>query len=161
MTSTKKDLLFTYGSLMSTAEVDAGSTERRLLTTEAQLVGAASVPGLLFDVGPYPAAVLTRTGCETLYGEVWRLPRRRARLFAALDRYEGCGRGCEEPSPYVRIRTKVTLHTGVAITAWAYVWNRSVDGMKRFDGGRWPPAFRNVAPGQPGTGRGPRLDMAA
>jgi gamma-glutamylcyclotransferase (GGCT)/AIG2-like uncharacterized protein YtfP len=91
--------IFTYGSLMSTADLDIGRAERRALTTAATLIGRASVAGLLFDVGPYPAAVLTRHGIERVYGEVWRLPCRPASLLESLDRYEGCGKGCPNRRP--------------------------------------------------------------
>lgn len=132
--------IFTYGSLMSTADCDVGRSERRQLAAAAVLVGPASIAGLLFDVGPYPAAVLTSTGRERIEGEVWRLPRHRKWLLDLLDRYEGCATGSPEPFTYVRRRVHVLAADRRAVAAWMYLWNRPLGAMPRIDGGRWRPA---------------------
>jgi gamma-glutamylcyclotransferase (GGCT)/AIG2-like uncharacterized protein YtfP len=129
--------IFTYGSLMSTAEVMAGEGERRQLAAAARLVGPGSVAGLLFDVGPYPAAVLTSTGQERIHGEIWRLPPRRAWLLDILDRYEGCAHGSPEPFAYVRRRVYVSDGSGRPVAVWMYLWNRPLGAMPRIAGGRW------------------------
>lgn len=137
--------IFTYGSLMSMADGDAGREERRLLAASASLLGPASISGLLFDVGPYPAAVLTTTGRERIHGEVWRLPARRRWMLDLLDRYEGCAPGAPLPHAYVRRRVHVAIGGGGAVAAWMYLWNRPLGSMPRIDGGRWRPLARRAA----------------
>lgn len=135
--------VFAYGSLMSTADVDIGRAERQQLAAAARLVGPASIGGLLFDVGPYPAAVLTSTGRDRIWGELWRLPARRQWLFDVLDRYEGCAPGSPEPYAYVRQRVAVRAGDGSSTTAWIYLWNRPLGSMSRIESGRWRPARRS------------------
>jgi gamma-glutamylcyclotransferase (GGCT)/AIG2-like uncharacterized protein YtfP len=130
-------LIFTYGSLMSTADADVGRAERRQLGGAARLLGPASVRGLLFDVGPYPAAVLTSSGEDTIHGEIWRLPSRRRWLLDVLDRYEGCTRDHPTPHAYARRRVWVTTDDGRGVVAWVYLWNRPLGAMPRIEGGRW------------------------
>lgn len=137
--------IFTYGSLMSTADVEVGRAERAQLAAAAALIGPASIAGLLFDVGPYPAAMLTSTGHERIHGEVWRLPTRRAWLLDILDRYEGCGAGMPEPHPYVRRRVHVLDSAHRPVAVWMYLWNRPLGTMPRIEGGRWRPAERQPA----------------
>ena len=134
--------VFAYGSLMSTADVDVGRLERRQLAAAGRLLGPASIGGLLFDVGPYPAAVLTRTGRERIYGELWQLPRNCGWLFDVLDRYEGCAPGAPEPHAYARRRVPVLRQDGRTQTAWIYLWNRPLGAMPRIEGGRWAASAR-------------------
>lgn len=139
MHSDWKRNIFAYGSLMSTARIELGRDERRELRTNSRLVGRASVRGLLFDVGPYPAGVLARTGEERIFGEVWRMPEDSEALFRMLDRYEGCARGCPRPYAYVRRKVRVGMEDGTPMVCWMYVWNRPLGDMARIAGGRWVP----------------------
>lgn len=129
--------VFAYGSLMSTADVEVGRRERQQLAAAARLLGPASIGGLLFDVGPYPAAVLTSTGRERIFGELWQLPRRCQWLFDVLDRYEGCAPDAPKPHAYERRKVQVLRQDGGTVTAWIYAWNRPLDIMPRIEGGRW------------------------
>lgn len=138
--------VFAYGSLMSTADVDVGRHERLQLAAAAKLLGPASIGGLLFDVGPYPAAVLTSTGREHIYGEVWQLPRRCDWLFDVLDRYEGCAPDAPEPHAYERRKVSVLRQDGATVSAWIYSWNRPLGHMPRIEGGRWRASCRNAEP---------------
>jgi gamma-glutamylcyclotransferase (GGCT)/AIG2-like uncharacterized protein YtfP len=138
--------VFAYGSLMSTADVEVGRHERRQLTAAATLLGPASIGGLLFDVGPYPAAVLTTTGRERIYGELWRLPRRCGWLFDVLDRYEGCALDAPKPHAYERRKVSVLREDGGTASAWIYLWNRPLGVMPRIEGGRWQASSRIATP---------------
>ena len=135
------NVIFTYGSLMSTADVDVGRAERRQLRAAARLLGPASIRGLLFDVGPYPAAILTSTGEERIHGEIWSLPTRRRWLLDILDRYEGCSGDSPLPHAYARKRVWVTTGDGHGRASWMYLWNRPLGTMSRIEGGRWQPGF--------------------
>ena len=74
--------LFAYGSLRAPAGTVGdllGGCER---------VGDATVHGTLYDVGEYPALLLS--GDRPVRGEIWRCPVDR---LAALDHYEGVAEG--------------------------------------------------------------------
>jgi gamma-glutamylcyclotransferase (GGCT)/AIG2-like uncharacterized protein YtfP len=59
------DLLFVYGTLMR------GFSLHPLLEGQAEYLGEAETPGLLFDLGRYPAALKSATG--KIRGEIYRL----------------------------------------------------------------------------------------
>ena len=92
--------------------------------------------GRLFDLGPYPGAVLGPEGW--IQGELARLPDDPG-LWAALDRYEGFVRRRPETSLFRRVRCRAE-GAGGGRDAWIYVYNRSTSGFPELRGGRYPPA---------------------
>ena len=85
----------------------------RRLSSQARLVGKGSVPGRLYDMGWYPAAMFD--GCEKrlIVGDVFALAPG-GRLLAELDIYEG-----GDPN-YARMAVQVKLANGGTVAAWAY-----------------------------------------
>jgi gamma-glutamylcyclotransferase (GGCT)/AIG2-like uncharacterized protein YtfP len=73
------DLLFVYGTLMR------GFSLHPLLEGQAAYLGEGATPGLLFDLGPYPAALKSATG--KICGEIYRLLD--LALWRVLDSAEG------------------------------------------------------------------------
>ncbi len=73
------DLLFVYGTLMR------GFSLHPLLDGRAEYLGEAETPGLLFDLGRYPAALKCATG--KIRGEIYRLLD--PAFWRALDSAEG------------------------------------------------------------------------
>jgi gamma-glutamylcyclotransferase (GGCT)/AIG2-like uncharacterized protein YtfP len=96
------DLLFVYGTLMR------GFRLHGLLADRAQYVGEGEVPGLLFDLGSYPAALRGEGG--SVRGEVYRLAN--PGLWVALDSAEG--------SQYHRGEVGVRMAGGGQVTACIY-----------------------------------------
>lgn len=76
------NLLFVYGTLRSEFE----NNYARLLRSQADLVGRATVPGSIYRVGHFPAFRPALAG--EVHGELYRLPDPLATL-RALDEYEG------------------------------------------------------------------------
>lgn len=70
--------LFTYGTLQ------AGAGPRHPLLNPCERVGTGTVQGTLYDLGEFPALLLS--GNTEVPGEIWRCPVQRLR---ALDEYEG------------------------------------------------------------------------
>ena len=75
--------LFAYGTLR-----DRSSPEARELLVGCEPVVSAAVRGTLFDLGEYPAALLS--GGDPIEGTIWRCP---ASRLPRLDRYEGVETG--------------------------------------------------------------------
>jgi len=73
--------LFTYGTLGSGGAASG-------LMDGCERVGSASVRGTLYDVGEFPALLLS--GGDLVPGEIWRCP---ADLLPRLDRYEAVRAG--------------------------------------------------------------------
>jgi gamma-glutamylcyclotransferase (GGCT)/AIG2-like uncharacterized protein YtfP len=102
------ELLFVYGTLRPA--LAAGGHAR--LVHDLEVVGLATVPGVLLDLGDYPGLI---AGDGIVHGEVLRItdPTR----LAALDDYEECS----GPKPlFHRTRMVARLGDGTTVDAWGY-----------------------------------------
>jgi len=129
--------LFVYGSLMSSVGHPMGERLRR----EAQLIGAATIRGRLYRISWYPGLVDTDDSDARVHGEVYALSSPTPTL-QWLDAYEGIGSGGPDQDAYQRVERAVTPEAGRAITAWVYVYQKSVAGLRPISGGRWVPSPR-------------------
>jgi gamma-glutamylcyclotransferase (GGCT)/AIG2-like uncharacterized protein YtfP len=126
------DLLFVYGTLMRGFEHPMA----KLLSANADYVGAARCRGRLYRVEHYPALVLSNDSTDIVLGEVFRL-RFRDELLRELDMYEACGEGFPQPTEYLRQMSRVTLSHGATVEAWTYVYNWPVTELKRIASGNF------------------------
>ena len=107
------DLLFVYGTLRP--GLARGLTRR--LTGDLEVIGGATVSGMLHDLGAYPGLV-PGPGC--VRGELLRITD--DERLAAIDAYEDCG---GTTALFRRERVEATLADGTRKAAWAYIYNRS------------------------------------
>jgi gamma-glutamylcyclotransferase (GGCT)/AIG2-like uncharacterized protein YtfP len=127
------DRLFVYGTLMR----DFDHPMARMLSRNADFLGAARCRGRLYLVKHYPGLVLSDHETDAVYGEVYRLHQPEA-LLREFDMYEACGEGFEEPTQYVRKRLPVTLEgAGEAMEVWTYIYNWPVAHLTRIESGRF------------------------
>ncbi len=104
--------LFVYGTLRS----ESRHPVARLLRGQAKLLGKASAPGVLCDLGWYPGALFRPDTKSRVVGDVFAL-RHAKRLLAQLDDYETGDPG----SPFFkRIAITVRLDGGRAVESWTY-----------------------------------------
>jgi gamma-glutamylcyclotransferase (GGCT)/AIG2-like uncharacterized protein YtfP len=101
--------IFVYGTLRS----ESDHPMARRLCARARLVGKGTVPGRLYDLGWYPAAMFDASEKRRILGDVFAL-KAGDRLLAELDAYEA-----GDPN-YARTPLEVTLADGGTVTAWAY-----------------------------------------
>ena len=94
--------LFVYGTLMSTATGALGRDMRLRLRREARLLGAATMPGRLYDLGRYPGLVAATETADVVHGEVLALVDPAATL-PWLDDYEGVGSDAAAAGEYRQI----------------------------------------------------------
>ena len=119
------DLLAVYG-LLRAGEV---GFERFGLARAFEHVGPCIIPGTLFDLGDYPGLV---AGEGRVIGELFRVTD--MAVMPQLDKYEDYDAADEASSRYLR-RQVALLEPDV--TAWVYLWNRSVEGCKPIANGDW------------------------
>jgi len=101
--------LFVYGTLRYESEHPMALR----LRTKARHIGKGSVPGRLYDLGAYPAAVFDAGEKCRIIGDVFKiLPG--SNVLAEMDTYEGT-----DPQ-YKRTVLQVKLANGGAVDAWAY-----------------------------------------
>jgi gamma-glutamylcyclotransferase (GGCT)/AIG2-like uncharacterized protein YtfP len=144
------DRLFVYGTLMRGFDHPMA----RLLSANADFLGAARCRGRLYLVRHYPGLVPSNEAGDIVSGELYRL-RAHDEMLRELDMYEACGEGFKQPTEYLRTMLSVALAGGEAaeassstsnapvttteswIEAWTYVYNWPVDGLPRIASGRF------------------------
>ncbi|MFT4275130.1 MAG: gamma-glutamylcyclotransferase family protein [Rhodopseudomonas sp.] len=127
------DRLFVYGTLMRGYDHPMA----RLLSSNAEFLGTASIPGRLYLMRHYPALVPSEDPDEHVHGEVFRL-HRVDEVLAQLDDYEGCGPS-DQRSEYRREISQVTLDGGTELDAFVYYFNWDVARLPRIVSGRFQP----------------------
>jgi gamma-glutamylcyclotransferase (GGCT)/AIG2-like uncharacterized protein YtfP len=130
--------LFVYGTLLTAAGHAMGARLRR----EARLLGAASMPGRLYSLGRYPGLVeapdIQGLVQSLVHGELYAL-NTPAVTLRWLDAYEGILPHKPDRNPYARVERPVRLPSGETLSAWVYVYLRSVKARPEVPGGRWRP----------------------
>ena len=100
--------LFIYGTLLP----DLVRPPLDALVARLTPLGPATVPGRLYDLGPYPGMVLNHDSAFVVHGEVFGLPEDPT-VLSALDDYEG---SCL----YRRVECRATTPNGDATRCWVY-----------------------------------------
>jgi gamma-glutamylcyclotransferase (GGCT)/AIG2-like uncharacterized protein YtfP len=140
--------LFVYGSLLSGAGHPMGERLRR----EARLIGEAAMQGQLYKISWYPGLVEAGDASLVVHGEVYALNSPSATL-KWLDAYEGIGSGRPDHD-YQRVERTVRLQSGGTLSAWVYVYQKSIAGLRPIQDGRW--LSSGSGPGDPITASGSR-----
>ncbi|MBW7472652.1 gamma-glutamylcyclotransferase family protein [Marinobacter sp. M216] len=116
-----KHLVAVYGTLKR------GCSNSGLLR-EATFLGEDALTGLtLYDLGPYPGAVIRPS--DGVVVEVYAI---NDRILADLDVLEDYFPAAPEESLYLRKR--MATHHG---SAWVYIYNRPVASHRRITSGVW------------------------
>jgi gamma-glutamylcyclotransferase (GGCT)/AIG2-like uncharacterized protein YtfP len=123
------DLVFFYGTLMT----PFNRPGRQRITTNLHFLGRGAVPGALFDLGIYPAAIPATDGSQ-VWGELYRM-HDPAAVLATLDELEGYRSNEPERSLYVRALAEVALEDGSTHQAWAYFYNAPLGHAQRIASG--------------------------
>ena len=127
----ENDLLFVYGTLLS------GLSNHHHMQG-ARCLGPASVQGALFDLGEYPAMVMTGARAEpleTVMGELYQIE---ASHWQRLDTLEEVDPESLENSMYLRVTSEVTWLASTmpqTLRAQVYVYNWSLEGRPRIENG--------------------------
>ncbi len=120
--------LFVYGTLRRGA-----SPMARLLRSGARYLGPATIRGRLYLIRHYPGAVPSEDPVERVHGELHRLLD--PALLLHLDDYEECSARHPPPHEYRREAVRVLCPAGAGVTAWAWLYNRPVEGLEPIPSG--------------------------
>ncbi|MBR0801630.1 gamma-glutamylcyclotransferase [Bradyrhizobium jicamae] len=126
------DLLFVYGTLMRGFDHPMA----KLLSANADFLGAASCRGRLYLVKHYPGLVASDDPADIAHGELFRLREREA-MLREFDMYEACGEGFPQPTEYIRAMLPIACADGSASEAWTYLYNWPVGELPRIASGRF------------------------
>ncbi|HTF34875.1 MAG TPA: gamma-glutamylcyclotransferase family protein [Myxococcota bacterium] len=127
--------LFAYGTLRPRSAPPALAHLMRF----ASSLGAAWVPGLLYDFGSYPGVIAPpASGSQEfrVHGEVLQLAGLESWL-PELDAYEGFDLTSPATSLFVRTPCTATLRSGQALTCWIYLYRGTPPASAHIPSGRW------------------------
>jgi gamma-glutamylcyclotransferase (GGCT)/AIG2-like uncharacterized protein YtfP len=125
-----RELLFLYGTLLP----GVASGGMQAVIAGLTSVGRATMRGRLYDLGPYPGAVLDDAAESIVVGQVFELPADPG-VLARLDAYEGFEPDRPADSLYLRLRRPATLDDGRTLDGWVYQYNRDPAGAPLVPGG--------------------------
>jgi gamma-glutamylcyclotransferase (GGCT)/AIG2-like uncharacterized protein YtfP len=135
-------LVFVYGTLRK----DARGQMLSPLCRGWIFRGYGTVPGELYDFGPYPGAVPSSAPGARILGEVYELPQPKT-MIPPIDRYEGCSEEDERPHEFERDLVDVDMEDGTVARAWIY-WYRAAARGRELESGDYMERLR--ATRQPG-----------
>lgn len=126
--------LFAYGTLQP------GLVPAELASPMAgiSLIARGSVPGILYDLGGYPGAILDPRAKSRIHGVIYELPDD-PQFLAQLDAYEEYDPAAPDASLFRRALHPVTLANGDHIDCWIYVYNRDPGAAPIVPDGVFPP----------------------
>ncbi|TXF91181.1 gamma-glutamylcyclotransferase [Neolewinella aurantiaca] len=123
--------LFVYGSLLS----NIPSSMSKFLRRRATLIGKATTPGSLYDLGMYPGFV--PGGEELVKGELYHInPESEALTMEMLDAYESVTG--EPEDEYSRVEIAVQVSGGGTFKAETYVFMGETEGKQLIPKGDYP-----------------------
>ena len=110
--------IFIYGALLSSLNHPMHDVLKRF----AKLEGEGHIQAELYDLGQYPAVVLSENPVNRVKGEIYKISGSE-KLLPVLDQYEGCNDNFPEPFQYLRRVVKVQGDDGTNVEAWVYLYN--------------------------------------
>lgn len=123
------DYLFVYGTLLK----PINNPMSKFLNKHSEFLGTGFINGKLYDVGSYPAAISSNLKTDKIFGTVLKI-KNAEQTFKVLDMYEGT----TEANPlYIKKTMSVYLDNQSQVTAWVYIYNRSVNHLKRILSGNY------------------------
>ena len=114
------EYIFLYGTLLP----ELAPAKMAAAVGQLRVVGPATVPGRLYDLGNYLGAVLG--GRSRIRGRVFELPAKKS-VLKSFDDYEG--------TEYIRKKCRALLQDGRKLTCWIYEYNRDPGPAKLVPGG--------------------------
>ncbi len=124
--------LFVYGSLRQ----GFNHAAYEYITQYFAFTANGKAKGMLYDLGPYPAAVPS-PGDHQIVGELYHILREDEFEYAIaqLDDYEGVDASYDQPALYRRELTSVKLDDGTEQQAWIYWYNGDISGKPVVESG--------------------------
>ncbi|MDX1939172.1 MAG: gamma-glutamylcyclotransferase family protein [Saprospiraceae bacterium] len=123
--------IFVYGTLMN----DLSSAMARFLRANADFIGEAWIPGILYDLGQYPGLIYNPDADSHVYGHLFQL-KNPEKVFEILDHYEGINHAYPLENEYRRALIKLNFQDTI-LNCWVYLYNLKTEGLKEIPGGNY------------------------
>ncbi len=121
------DYLFVYGTLLQAID----NPMSQFLSKHSQILGKGYFHGKLYDVGAFPAAILSALKTNKVYGTVVEILNP-IHTFKVLDNYEGVHEGL-----YLRKMTPAFLNNQTKIEVWVYIYNNPTENLRLIPSGNY------------------------
>ncbi len=115
MESTK--YLFIYGTLLP----EISGRMSKWLAKNSEVICHGSIPGYLYLISDYPAAIYDNETSDYVQGLIVELQNKED-CFSLLDAYEG--------KEYLRTINNVTGKDSIERTCWMYLYNRPINNLQ-------------------------------
>lgn len=129
----KTNYIFVYGTLRS--DIGKNNSYARMLRENSEYIGVATVQGILYDVGSFPAIV---HGDSLITGELYRVKKEAASMVQErLDAYESNGSLYQREIVPCLYRTvlKNNKKSYSACDAWCYFYLRGTENLDMVESG--------------------------
>ncbi len=136
-TRSLSDYLFAYGTLQPAHAPDAIAH----LVAKLRPLGEGSIPGVLYDFGEFPGAIIDALSPHRIFGTVFQLTGDKG-VLPEIDSYEGFDPHEPERSLFVRELCPVQLSSADTVRCWVYVYNQSTARARVVPSGRYAPRSR-------------------
>jgi gamma-glutamylcyclotransferase (GGCT)/AIG2-like uncharacterized protein YtfP len=124
------EFIFVYGTLRR----KTATAMHYLLARHCDYISDGYMQGKLYEVDGYPGAVESENADDKVKGELYKLTSRDL-LLPALDEYEESTSKYPQPHEYIRKNILISLSGDESVSAWVYVFNHSVSGLKLIESG--------------------------
>ena len=121
--------IYVYGLLQSKYDNEAAQILRKYAT----LIGPASIPGGVFDLGEYPAVFFEKNMKGMVRGELYYIHGDSNQLLQFLDEFEGISPDKQKPFEYRRGIVQAQFEGGEK-PAFCYLYNKAITHILNGDG---------------------------
>jgi gamma-glutamylcyclotransferase (GGCT)/AIG2-like uncharacterized protein YtfP len=130
--SAESRYLFVYGTLRR----DSPHPMAAFLASHARFEVNATMPGRLYNLGPFPGMTPALEPGELVQGHVFEM-NHPAMLLARLDEYEACPQGLPAPPEFERDLRPALTEDGRQLLVWVYRYVGPLDGAQRILNGQY------------------------
>jgi gamma-glutamylcyclotransferase (GGCT)/AIG2-like uncharacterized protein YtfP len=124
------EFVFVYGTLRK----EISSSMSKVLSSHCDFYSQGHMHGKMYELGGYPGVIESDNPEDIVYGDIYSI-KNPATLFSILDEYEECSDSFRHPHEYIRKRMLISLAEKRSISAWVYIYNHDVTGLRRIKSG--------------------------
>lgn len=116
--------LFIYGTLLP----EISGRMSKWMAKNSEVICSGSIPGFLYLISDYPAAIYDNETSDCVQGLIVELPNK-VHCFSILDSYEG--------KEYLRTINHVTGKDSIERMCWMYLYNRPINNLQLISTGNY------------------------
>ncbi len=124
------EMIFVYGTLRK----DGTNPLSELFIADCEFIAFASLKGILYEINGYPGYVEPDDSDGIVHGELYRL-KDAEKMLDRVDDYEECSDKFSFLHEYTRQKRQVLTTDGQFVSAWVYIYELPVTGLRYIKSG--------------------------